>query len=145
LPSQGIVFGYTFFMPDPKDNLRLYLENAHEMLAVAKLNLDNDYYGSACNRSYYAVFYAASALLFTKGISLGKHSAVLAAFRQHFIRTGELDVKWSRIYQRIMSHRQTSDYDINLRVEREQAAGDIRDAQAFVEDVEQWLRRQDLL
>ena len=143
--SSNPVFGYTFFMLDPKDNLRLYIENAYEVLDVAKLNLDANYYGSACNRAYYAVFYAASALLFAKRMSFGKHSAVVSAFRQHFIKTGEFDVKWSEIYQRIMTHRQTSDYDINLRVEKEQAVGDVQDARAFVEEVEQWLRNKNLL
>lgn len=132
-------------MPDPKENLRLYIENAREVLDVAQLNLENDYYGSACNRAYYAMFYATSALLFAKEMSFGKHSAVISAFRQHFIKTGDMDVKWSEIYQRIMSHRQIGDYDINLRVEKEQAAGDVRDAQAFVEEVEKWLRKQNLL
>jgi uncharacterized protein (UPF0332 family) len=47
--------------------------------------------------------------------------------------------------ERIMSHRQTGDYDINTRVEKEQAAGDVMDAQAFVEEVEGWLRKQNLL
>ena len=32
-------------MADPKDNYRLYMENALEMLEVARLNLSNDYYG----------------------------------------------------------------------------------------------------
>lgn len=103
-------------MPDPKDNLRLYMENAREVLEAARLNLGNDFYGSACNRAYYAVFYAASALLFAKGMSFGKHSAVISAFRQHFIKTRELDIQWSEIYQRIMSHRQSGDYDINVRI-----------------------------
>ena len=132
-------------MPDPKDNFRLYIENAHEMLEVAKLNFGNDYYGSACNRAYYAIFYAACALLFAKNMSFGRHSAVISAFRKNFIKTGESDVKWSEVYQRVMSHRQTGDYDINVRVEKEQAAGDVRDVQAFVEEVEQWLHRQNLL
>lgn len=132
-------------MPDPKDNLRLYMENAREVLEVARLNLGNDYYGSACNRAYYAVFYAASALLFAKGMSFGKHSAVLSAFRQHFIKTGELDVKWSEVYQRIMSHRQTGDYDINLRIEQGQAINDVNDAGAFVEEAKSWLRKQNLV
>ncbi|MDL1912239.1 HEPN domain-containing protein [Chloroflexi bacterium CFX6] len=92
-----------------------------------------------------AIFYAASALLFTRDLSFGKHSGVISAFRQHFIKTGEFDAKWSGVYARIMSHRQSGDYDINVRVEREQAAGDISDAQAFVEEVEQWLRKQNLL
>ena len=132
-------------MPDPKDNFRLYMENAQEMLEVARLNLNNDYYGSVCNRAYFAVFYAASALLFSKGMSFGKHSAIISAFRQHFIKTGEFDVKWSGIYQRLMSHRQSSDYDINVRVEKEQAVDDLKDAQAFVEEVERWLQKQNLL
>ena len=132
-------------MPDPKDNFRLYMENAQEMLEVARLNLNNDYYGSVCNRAYYAVFYAASALLFSKGMSFGKHSAIISAFRQHFIKIGEFDVKWSGIYQRIMSHRQSGDYDINVRVEKEQAVDDLKGAQAFVEEVERWLQKQNLL
>ena len=139
------VFDYTLPMSDPKENLRLYIDNAREVLEVAKLNLGNDYYGSACNRAYYAIFYAASALLFAKGMSFGKHSAVISAFRQHFIKTGELDVQWSEVYQRIMSHRQSGDYDINVRVEKEQAVNDVRDAGAFVEEVEAWLRKQNLL
>ena len=132
-------------MSDPKDNFRLYMENAQEMLEVARLNLNNDYYGSVCNRAYFAVFYAASALLFSKGMSFGKHSAIISAFRQHFIKIGEFDVKWSGIYQRIMSHRQSGDYDINVRVEKEQAVDDLKGAQAFVEEVERWLQKQNLL
>lgn len=54
-------------------------------------------------------------------------------------------MKWSGIYQRIMSHRQIGDYDINLRVEKEQADVDVHDAQAFVEEVEQWLQKNNLL
>jgi len=49
-------------MKDPKENYRLYIENAHEMMDAARSNLGNDFYSSACNRAYYAVFYAASAL-----------------------------------------------------------------------------------
>ena len=131
-------------MADTRDNFLLYMENAREMLDVAKLNLGSDYYGSACNRAYYAVFYAASALLLAKEMSFGKHSAVIAAFRQHFIKTGEFYTKWSGVYQRIMSHRQSGDYDINVRVEKDKAADDVADAQAFVEEVERWLRKQNL-
>jgi uncharacterized protein (UPF0332 family) len=140
-----IDLGYTFVMADPRDNYRLYIENAHEMLEVARLNLSNDYYGSACNRSYYAIFYAASALLFAKGKSFGKHSAVLAAFRQQFIKTGEFDVHWSRKYERIMSHRHSSDYDIFTSFEKEQAVADLVDAEEFVQEATQWLYEKNYL
>lgn len=54
-------------------------------------------------------------------------------------------MKWSEVYQRIMSHRQTGDYDINLRIEQGQAINDVNDAGAFVEEAKSWLRKQNLV
>lgn len=132
-------------MKDQKENYRLYIENAHEMIEVAKLNLGNDFYSSACNRAYYAVFYAASALLYSKGKSYGKHSAVIAAFRQYFIKTGEFDKKWSDVYEYIMSSRHTGDYELSDDLEKEQVIDVVEQAQLFVVEVEKWLREQELL
>jgi uncharacterized protein len=144
-----LVLSYTFPMSetsfDPKEEIQLFLENSHEMLEVAGLMVGNDFYSSACNRSYYAVFYAVSALLAAKKMAFGKHSAVLAAFRQHFVKTGEIDVRWSRIYERILSHRQSGDYDIHISIEKEQALADLQDAREFAEIVTQWLQERKFL
>ncbi len=78
-------------------------------------------------------------------MTFGKHSAVLAAFRQHFVKTGEFDVRWSRKYERIMSHRHSSDYDIFTSIEKEQAIADLEDSREFVQEVEQWLRKKKYL
>ena len=131
-------------MKDPKENYKLYIENAHEMIEVAKSNLGNDFYSSACNRAYYAIFYAASAL-YSKGKSYGKHSAVIAAFRQFFIKTGEFDKKWSDVYEYIMSSRHTGDYELSDHLEKEQVIDVVEQAQSFVEEVEKWLLERDLL
>jgi uncharacterized protein len=132
-------------MADPKENYKLYIENAHEMIEVAKSNLGNDFFSSACNRAYYAIFYAASALLYSKGKSYGKHSAVIAAFRQHFIKTGEFDKKWSDAYEYIMSSRHTGDYELSDHLEKEQVVDVVEQAQLFVQEVEKWLLKRDLL
>ena len=132
-------------MEDPKENYRVYMQYAQEMMEVAKENLDNNRVNSACNRAYYGVFYAASALLFSKGKSYGKHSAVLAAFRQYFIKTGEFDKKWSDDYEFIMDNRHTADYDLYDAIDREDAVLVMAKAQEFVEEVKKWLQKQDLL
>ena len=132
-------------MADPKDNYRLYMEHAHEMLQVARENLGNDHYDSACNRAYYGCFYAVNALLFSKGISYGKHSAVIAAFRQYFIKTGEFDAKWSKIYELVMTSRHIGDYELGLQIDKEQAEKIVSDAKEFVQEVETWLRKRYLL
>lgn len=76
---------------------RLYIKNAHVMLEVAALNLSEDFYGSAVNRAYYAIFYAANALLVTQGLARSKHSGVIAAFRERFVKTGLIEAEYSDI------------------------------------------------
>jgi uncharacterized protein (UPF0332 family) len=130
---------------DNKHEVQLYIENAQEMLAAAKVNLDNDFYATGVNRSYYAVFYAANALLATLGEARSKHSDVISVFRQRFIKTGELPAELSEIYGDLMNSRQSGDYDLNTRVEMETARELLEKARRFVDEVEQWLRRNQWL
>ncbi len=132
-------------MADVKDNYRLYMENADETLNAAQASLDQGFYRSACNRAYYAMFYAASALLYSKGKSYGKHSAVLASFRQLFIKTGEFDQRWSDDYREIMDSRHTADYELSSGLDEQDALDAIEKSRAFVEEVKTWLRQRDLL
>jgi len=82
--------------------VNLYIDHADEMLRVAAHNLAQGFYSTAVNRAYYAIFYAANALLATQGLSRGKHSGVIAAFRQYFVKPGLIEVEYSRTYGRLM-------------------------------------------
>lgn len=130
---------------DNKHEVRLYIENAQEMLAAAKVNLDNDFYASSVNRSYYAAFYAANALLATLGEARSKHSGVIGVFRQRFIKTGELPTELSEIYGDLLNSRQSGDYDLNTRIEKETARELLEKAYRFVNEVEGWLRHNQWL
>ena len=70
---------------------------------------------------------------------------MLAAFRQHFIKTGELDKKLSDDYEFIMGSRQSADYILYESLDQEDAVQVITKAKAFVEEVRKWLQKQDLL
>ena len=65
-----------------------YLARAHRVLKTGNLALADGDYITAVNRAYYAIFYSANALLTTKGLERSKHSGVIAAFRQHFVKIG---------------------------------------------------------
>lgn len=120
----------------------LYIENADESLSVAQLNLDNDFYAAAINRAYYAIFYAANALLATKKLARSKHTGVLSIFRQHFIKTKLLPTELSVIYGQVMDDRHEGDYEIMAATSKEDAEVDIDQARHFVEEVKAWLRRE---
>jgi uncharacterized protein (UPF0332 family) len=122
--------------------VRLYIEHAREMLQVTAHNIEDGFYGSAVNRAYYAIFYAASALLVTRGLARSKHASVLAAFRQHFVKSGEIEVVYAEIYGRVMDDRHMSDYDVEASIEVERASTDVKDAGRFVDRLEHYLNEE---
>lgn len=128
-------------MSEKKDDkqVRLYLHEAKEMLSVAKVNLNQDFYSTAINRTYYAVFYCANALLSSKGIFRKKHSSVLSEFRKEFIKTGEINVKFSDFYGQLMDDRHAADYDLLHKITKEEAEENYNYAKSFIEEVEKWL------
>ena len=126
-----------------RDEVALYVEHAQQMLQVADHNLADGFYASAINRAYYAIFYAANALLATKGLSRSKHSAVVATFRQHFIKPRLIEGEYSDIYGRVMDDRHKGDYDIiESTVDPARAQTDLVDAQRFVKRVERYLKQE---
>jgi len=127
----------------PRDEVVLYVEHAQQMLQVADHNLADGFYASAINRAYYAIFYAANALLATKGLSRSKHSAVIATFRQHFVKPGQIEDEYSHIYGRVMDDQHKADYDIvESTVDPDRAQTDQEGAQRFVKRVERYLKQE---
>ncbi len=94
--------------------IKIYLDHAQQALDSATLSLENDFYATAINRAYYAIFYAASGLLLVKDISRGKHSGVIAAFRQFFVKPGLIKAEYSDIYGDVMEARIDGDYDMTF-------------------------------
>ncbi|MBC8503474.1 MAG: HEPN domain-containing protein [Chloroflexi bacterium] len=127
------------------NEVSLYIENAKESLSVAQLNLDNDFYAAAINRAYYAIFYSANALLATKKLARSKHSGVLSAFRQHFIKTGLLASELSEIYGQVMDDRHEGDYELIIGTSKEDAEIDVFQARHFVDAVSTWLQKENWL
>ncbi len=123
-----------------RTEVALYMQHAREMLEVAAHNIADGFHGSAINRAYYAIFYAAKALLATQGIARSKHSGVIAAFRQHFIKPGLVETDYGDIYGQVMDDRHISDYDIESPIEPERAQADLEGARRFVERVQRYLK-----
>ena len=125
-----------------RQTVKTYLDAAHEALAGSQYNLDGGYYAIAVNRAYYAVFYAANALLATKGLARGKHSGTISAFRQSFVKPDSIEPEYSDIYGSLMDDRHVSDYDMETSIEPERAESDVESARAFVARIGTYLRQE---
>jgi uncharacterized protein (UPF0332 family) len=121
--------------------VKTYVDAAHEALAGSQYNLEGGYYAIAVNRAYYAVFYAANALLATIGLARGKHSGTISAFRQSFVKAGLIEAEYSDIYGSLMDDRHTSDYDMETSIEPERAENDLQNARRFLARIETYLKQ----
>jgi uncharacterized protein (UPF0332 family) len=116
-----------------------YLARARQALETGRLVLEHEDYIAAVNRAYYAIFYAANALLTTKGLERSKHSGVIAAFRQQFVKTGIVEAEFSRYYGAAMDERHAGDYDL-VPLDYESASRHLTNAARFLERIERALR-----
>ena len=128
-----------------KEAIRIYIDAAKEALESAQYNLEGGFDGVAVNRAYYAFFYAASALLLTMEITRSKHSGVLAAFREHYVKPGLFPAEDSIAYGEAFELRNISDYEMLGNIDRDQAIAVIENANQFVDRCNAFLKERGLL
>ncbi|MBF8282850.1 MAG: hypothetical protein HW378_1765 [Anaerolineales bacterium] len=119
-----------------------YMDYARRALQSARLLFDDGDRVGVINRAYYAIFYAANAVLEMEGLERSKHSGVLAVFRQKYVKTGQIEAEFSKIYGEAFESRNESDYQRISFPSRSEAEKAIDSAQRFVERIEKLLGEQ---
>jgi uncharacterized protein (UPF0332 family) len=121
--------------------IRRLMRLADQALVTAQTNLDSEDYRAAANRAYYAIFYAASAVLLTLGIERRRHSGVISAFREHFVRPGIIETEYSGIYGESLVVREDADYAVEITVGPDTVEPGLRHARRFVQRMHEHLDR----
>lgn len=120
-----------------KDLVQYRLDLAQEMLQDSRLLMVNGGSpASIVNRAYYAVFYAALALLVTADVEPNKHAGVLAKFDELFVRQGIFPKEMSKIIHHAFDMRQAGDYQKSKVITVEQATEVFTSAEEFVKAIE---------
>ena len=115
-----------------KKEVQRLLEKADHALEVAEALNQQGFIQDASSRIYYAMFYAAQALLKSENIEVGKHSAVESALGYHFAKTGRIDPKYHRMFINARKLREIVDYDIQEEMIDRTAVLKIEDGREFV-------------
>jgi uncharacterized protein (UPF0332 family) len=127
---------------NPEVELSKYrLEKAKECLCVAKENFANKHFSDSTNRAYYAVFHSIRAILILDNLDYKRHSAVIAKFRELYIKTEIFPHEMSYIIGQAFQIRNSSDYDDLYIVTSDQAEKQIEDAEWVVSRVTQYLAK----
>ena len=116
-------------MADRRDEGKYWLARARNALSASEALVSKELFDDAISRAYYAMFYAAKALLIRDGVSAGsKHSAVLLHSSANTQRKAKLSLGTIRCLSRILSggKRQTTTFSGMLIVRRLRGALQMR-------------------
>jgi uncharacterized protein (UPF0332 family) len=114
------------------DEVSRYLRKAEHALEVAEDLLKGGHAPDAASKIYYAMYYAAQALLKANGIDVIKHSAVESAFGYYFAKPGKIDIKFHRMLINARKVREIADYDIDEEIVEPVASLKIDEGRAFL-------------
>lgn len=117
------------------EEIRKYLDKSEHALQVAEDLLHGGHVPDAASKIYYAMFYAAQALLKSEGIEVVKHSAVEAAFGYYFAKAGRIDPKFHKILMSARKIREIADYDIDEEIVEPVASLKLEEGRAFLAEI----------
>lgn len=118
-----------------KEEVVKLLERADEALAVTKTLFNNEYFGDSVSKAYYAMFYAASALLIQNNIVCHKHSAIISAIGRYFVKGGKLKTKFHQMLIAAFEDREMADYNVAWNATADEAKKRYLSASAFIEAI----------
>ena len=127
-------------MEERQRDLSAYrLQKAQDDLETAESNLDGNKLSQSINRSYYAMFHAARALLALDTIDSKKHSGVISFFNRYYIKTGKIEREYSRILSEAFDIRNDSDYDDFYFASKEDAQNQLENAKRFLKRIREFI------
>ena len=112
------------------------MEKAHKTYQQAVASIPLGFWEMTANRLYYAVYYAASALLLSKGLSVQTHNGIVQMLGLHFVKTDKLSRENGTLYGRLFSLRQTGDYGDTFDLTQEDVEPLVEPAKEVIETVE---------
>jgi len=116
------------------------IERADKYLKSSEMLLEEGDYESSVSRTYYAMFYAAEAVLLIKNLSFSSHRGVISAFGEHFIKTDIFPRDLGKEFNRAFEKRQLGDYEYTCVISKEEAREILEKGKDFVVKITEYLK-----
>ena len=131
------------------DEVKILIKNSDEKLLAAKTLFENGFYGAyktsfcapkskilrdAVSRAYYAMFFAARALLSKKDSYPRTHRGLISQFGLLFVKEGEFKKELFDLLTRAQEDREEADYGLFLELDKEEALIIIKGAELFLKE-----------
>lgn len=128
-----------------REMIGLYFEHCDERIEIAGEALESRHPRSAIGNCYYAIFYAASAVLLSQGIERSKHSGIRSAFSQYFVHKRIFPDAFGDLFDTLQKERESADYNMTYDPGEEVAEERLAQAKHFVQTIRDYLQERGFL
>jgi uncharacterized protein (UPF0332 family) len=125
-------------MPDASDRL---FNKAQTYLRSAAVLYELEDFDSCASRAYFAMFYAAQALLLHENGALPSQQGIRTSFINTFVDTGRLPSHAGNVLNQASEMQEMADYGHHFAVSQEQAERMLQEAEAFVNSLDRLAER----
>jgi uncharacterized protein (UPF0332 family) len=105
-----------------------------KVLEAAKTLFENGFYADAVSRAYYAMFFAARALLSERNIYPKTHRGLISQFALEFVKTSEFRKEIFYLFTRAQEDREEADYGLFTETDEKEAKIIITAAETLLEE-----------
>ncbi len=127
------------------EEIRSLVARAKRYIKSAGILIKEGDFESSVSRSYYAMFYAAEALLLTKKLKFSSHRGVISQFGNHFIKTGLFNPEMGKHLRNAFDRRLVGDYSFAPTVTKTEAQESLDWAVEFTNVIENYLTEKGYL
>ena len=122
-------------------DIQKLISRASKNIKSAELLWREEDFESAVSRAYYAMFYAAEAVLWTQNLRFSSHKGVISNFGKHFIKTGIFNAQLGSHLRSAFDRRLAGDYMYDMSTTESEARETLEWAREFVGEVIKYLEK----
>lgn len=115
------------------------MKNAYQKLEVSKKLLENQFYADAVSRAYYAMFFAAKALLSQYNLYPKTHRGLISQFSLKLVKDRNFNKDLFNLMVRAQDDREEADYGLYIDINKEEADLIVNGARNFLKECESFI------
>lgn len=130
---------------EPKEKeefVGLRMAMARDKVKAAKDLLMTGHERDAVSASYYAMFYAAKAVLLAEGEDPHTHEGTKRLFGKYCMENGQIDKSFGKMFAVAQEARYRADYKEKVKISEKDAEEAIENAEKFIDRVKKVLKRR---